>query len=370
MIDRRKYLPLAAVAALAVTIYGCSDSTEDNLRAELDAANMAAAEAQKALEEAEGELDALAEALVAQGSAKAIDLVASWATKAEDGETISGWWGRDTDNFASQEYLYHYHRDGSSPQVVISYDANGPQLNVGLIQHGEPLQTDPWMQASRFVSTNYIGDDPEGVTTSREVITGHNLGSEWHAEELTKDYDNAGTLTVGIATDVKSTDGATDQWETATGRAQNISLDGALALPPGRDFLVVYIENGDMIDGSLSGVDGSFACGNANGCAFIRDLGEVGFTAFDDDITFTPDGGTAQAVTPISPGPTVAADYLALGYWLYVPEDVTVAEDYDFGVFASGGDPFEAAKLAGLTGSATYAGSAVGAYYVNKSCTT
>ena len=63
----------------------------------------------------------------------------------------------------------------------------------------------------------------------------------------------------------------------------------------------------------------------------------------------------------------MAADYLAFGYWFYVPEDVTVAEDYDFGVFASGGDPFEAANLAGLTGSATYAGSTVGAYYVNKS---
>ena len=131
--------------------------------------------------------------------------------------------------------------------------------------------------------------------------------------------------------------------------------------------MVVWIGNGDTIDGSLAGVEGSFACGNADGCAFIRDLGEAGFTAFDDDITFTPDGGTAQAVIPISPGPTQAADYLAFGYWLYVPDDVTDAEDYDFGVFASGGDPFEVANLAGLTGTATYAGSAAGAFYVGKS---
>ena len=76
---------------------------------------------------------------------------------------------------------------------------------------------------------------------------------------------------------------------------------------------------------------------------------------------------TAEPVPVRTPGPTVAADYLAFGHWLYVPEDVTAAEDYDFGVFASGGDPFEVANLAGLTGSATYAGSAMGAFYVNKS---
>ena len=52
MIKRKTYLPLAAIVALAVTVYGCSDSTEDRLRDDLDAANMAAAEAEKTAEEA------------------------------------------------------------------------------------------------------------------------------------------------------------------------------------------------------------------------------------------------------------------------------------------------------------------------------
>ena len=130
---------------------------------------------------------------------------------------------------------------------------------------------------------------------------------------------------------------------------------------------MVSIRDGDTINGSLDGVEGSFARANAGGCVFIRDLGEAGFTGFHNGISFTSDGGTAQAVTPISLGPTVAADYLALGYWLYVPKDVTVAEDYDFGVFASGGDRFKTVNLAGLTGSATYAGSAAGWYYVDDS---
>ena len=48
-----------------------------------------------------------------------------------------------------------------------------------------------------------------------------------------------------------------------------------------------------------------------------------------------------------------------------MPEDVTDADAYDFGVFASGGDPFDASNLAALTGTATYEGAALGRYYVN-----
>ena len=148
---------------------------------------------------------------------------------------------------------------------------------------------------------------------------------------------------------------------------QDILLDGAPAVPPDQDYVWVHIDNGDTIGGSLGGVEGSFACISSEGCGFVLDRDEPGYTAHGDGITFTPDGGEAQAVTPISPGPTVAADYMAFGYWLYVPEDVMTTEDYDFGVFASGGDPFEAAGIAGLAGSATYAGSAAGWFYVNKS---
>ena len=352
MIKRKTYLPLAAVAAVALATAGCGGGGGSG-----PATMMPEPEPMPAPEPDP------------QAQADAIELVARSGVQDDDGKNVSAFWRRSPNDHGHQEYLNHSHRNGSSATAIISYDANGPQLNVGTFGHGTQgrLQYGHFARASRFISTNYIGRDAEGVTTTREVIADHPLGSEWHVEELTKEYENTGTLTVGIATDVQSTDGAADQWETATNRAQNILLDGAPAIPPDRDFLVVWIPDGDMIDGSLSGAEGSFACANANGCAFIIDRGEAGFTAFDDDTTFTPDGGTAQPVTPISPGPTVAADYLAFGYWLYVPEVVMAAEDYDFGVFASGGDPFVTANLVGLTGSATYAGSAAGWFYMDDS---
>ena len=303
-----------------------------------------------------------------QAVASAIDLVASWATRDANDNTISGWWTRDAENeTGNQEHLSHTHRDGSFATPVVSYDANGPQFNVGLFQLGDALQYDPWAQGSRFITTNDIGDDPEGATTSRLVRAGHGLGSEWHAEELKKVYENGGTLEIGIVSDVMSTDGAADQWETAADVPHNILLDGVPSIPAGRDSVLVSIDSGEKIDGSLGGVEGSFACARDDGCLFIDELHEGDFYTIFEGVTFTPDGGTEQPVPVRAPGPTMAADYLAFGYWLYVPEDVTVAEDYDFGVFASGGDPFEAGHLAGLVDSATYAGSATGWFYVNKS---
>lgn len=356
MINRKTYLPLAAVAALVLATAGCGGGGSGPATKMPDPDPMPAPEPDPDPDP--------------QALASAIDLVASWATRDENGYPISGWWFREAENnFGSQEYLNHSHRDGSRATPVVSYDANGPQLNVGFFHQGTRgrLQYDHFARAGRYVTTNEIGEDFEGVTTSRRVIAGHNLGSAWHVEELRKDYENGGTLTVGIATDVQGTDGAADQWDTATNDAQNISLHGAPAIPPDWDFVLVWIPDGDTIDGSLSGMEGSFACDNANGCSFLDDRDVGNFTAFNEGVTFTPDGGTAQPVTPISPGPTVAADYLAFGHWLYVPDDVMATANYDFGVFASGGDPFEADHLAGLIGSATYTGGAVGWFYVNKS---
>ena len=82
-------------------------------------------------------------------------------------------------------------------------------------------------------------------------------------------------------------------------------------------------------------------------------------------MTFTPEGGTARMV-PFSESPTVpSADYLAFGLWLYQPEDVMDSANYEAGIFASGGDPFDVSNLAGLTGVATYEGDAYGTYYVD-----
>ena len=80
-------------------------------------------------------------------------------------------------------------------------------------------------------------------------------------------------------------------------------------------------------------------------------------------MVFTPDGGsTAVELAAPQLQRVTATNYLNFGYWLFVPEDVTAASAFDFGVFAGGGDRFEVNNLQGLAGDAEYEGKAAGMY--------
>lgn len=59
---------------------------------------------------------------------------------------------------------------------------------------------------------------------------------------------------------------------------------------------------------------------------------------------------------------TPDADYLAGGIWLIVPDDASSANEYVFGAFADGSDPFLQSSLAAVQGTATYKGDALGVY--------
>ena len=214
-----------------------------------------------------------------------------------------------------------------------------------------------------------VGREPpvglEGVTRSTRPISDHGLGSAWQVTELEVDYDDGGTLSFYVATDVQPSDGSLDPYTHATAGSNNIEISGTPALRADEDYMVIAIDDDDTIRGSLDGTPGTFSCPVAEGCFFIKDRWTEGYYSRTTGTTFTPDGGTPQELTQHVWGPVPAADYLAFGHWLYVPEDVTDTVNYDFGVFASGGDPFETTNLAGLTGTATYAGDAVGMYYVD-----
>ena len=302
-----------------------------------------------------------------QALANAIDLVANDSRQDDNGEHIGGWWWR-VQRGAQNAAVVGTHSSGGDLSVIVSHDENG-QLhhNISTLPI-VPLQgANPWINAGQYINTQESSEELEGVIRFTRPISDHGLGSEWQVTELTSDYENAGTLRFYVATDVQPSDGSLDPYETATIEVDySIELPGVPALPAGKDFMVVGISDGDSINGSLDGDAGSFSCANAQGCWFIADHSTTeGYYASSVGVSFSPDGGSAQPVTPALAGTVPSADYLAFGHWLYVPEDVTDMDAYDFGVFASGGDPFEATNLAALTGAATYEGDATGMYYVN-----
>ena len=57
-------------------------------------------------------------------------------------------------------------------------------------------------------------------------------------------------------------------------------------------------------------------------------------------------------------------DFLAGGIWVYVPDDATSVDDFTFGAFVHGEDPYNQSNLIGLTGEYTYTGDATGVYSV------
>ena len=303
-----------------------------------------------------------------QALANAIDLVANDSRQDDEGEYISGWWWRSADlGGAPVAAITGTQRDGGYVHVIVSHDDSGQLQHNVSVWPIAPLQaTNPWITAAQYINTYESPEELHGVTRSTRPISDHGLGQEWQVTELAADYDDGGSLAIYVATDAQPSDGALDPFETAREVDHNIELPGAPALPSGRDFIVVWIADGDSIDGSLDGDAGSFSCANVQGCSFINDHSTTeDYYAGSTGVSFTPDGGSTQPMNPRVTGTVPRADYLAFGHWLYVPEDVTDAMIYEFGVFASGGDPFEASNLAGLTGTATYEGDAVGMYYVD-----
>ena len=57
-------------------------------------------------------------------------------------------------------------------------------------------------------------------------------------------------------------------------------------------------------------------------------------------------------------------DYLAGGIWVYVPDDAMNVNQFEFGAFVDGADPYTDSNIRGLTDRYTYTGDATGVYSV------
>ena len=302
--------------------------------------------------------------------ASTIDEVANYS-RVEDSIYTSDFWHTDATGGGEYGAALSQNRrkeGGSHAHASASHDDSGQlQLNVAAIQK-IPLQSaGPFVLDGRYINTYQNNADLEGVTWFRSPVSDPELAG-WHVEELSSTRESGGTLDIFVATDVQTSDGAKGTWVREKDAEFNISLSGVPARDADKDFILVAIDDGESIAGSLGDVAGTFSCANAAGCAFIdnRYRGSDGsYYTIDPGVTFTPDGGSPQSVPPTEPVSVPAADYLIFGHWLYVPDDVTDADAYDFGVFASGGDAFAVADIMPLTGTATYNGDAAGVYYAN-----
>ena len=302
-----------------------------------------------------------------QALANAIDLVANDYRMDSNGDYIGASWWRAHNIGAQAAIVSGRHQSGRWVNAIISHD-DDDQLhhNIAVIPPGPLQEANPRVEGGRYINTQEDAGELEGVTRSTRTIpqADHGLGSAWQVAELEANYDDAGILNIFVATDAQPSDGSIDPFSSVTDVDHSIELQGVPALPADEDWVTVSIGEGESIDGSLDGVAGTFSCANADGCWFTDTRRPGGYQA-GPGVAFTPEGGTAQSVPTVETPTVPNADYLAFGLWLYQPEDVTDSANYEVGTFASGGDPFDVSNLAGLTGTATYVGDALGTYYVD-----
>ena len=306
----------------------------------------------------------------ALGVADAIDLAAN-PRRMSDNEQVGGLTNH-VDRYPASGSRYasvsQSHRDGGVAAAMPWRDDYGElEFHMDVVPHGEPLQRDPDIRTGRYISTSDTIKERDGLTTSIRSITDHDIGAGWQALEARQKYDGGGTLKVNFWTDVEASDILGEPWignDEEFDRA--IFLNDIPATPTDQDYQIVLVPEGG-VTGSLDGKEGRFTC---DSCTLVIDprAGPAGYYPVGGDVIFTPDDESEAVVLPASTSEDVPiADFLSLGHWLYVPEDVTDLDAYDFGVFAGGGDPFEVTHLMALAGTATYAGDATGMYYTHES---
>lgn len=383
----RKVALVGLAAALCAAGLGCSDSrgvSSRELMRQMEVPEEDMAPVEVPLTEAEQAVKDLRVALAAaekvrDAAAYGVEEVnrvgdVTVTRKLRDWETtegVTGWHTQFQTNNSGSRYttLSQSYRDGGSGWFLPRYDADGNMvLNLGRGLAHRPWQNDPAVWPWGGADTAY--SEPEGRTRSLAAIANHGLGAAWQGFEVSKAYEGAGTLSMRVFTDLAESDNPGDPFAGHPSRDAdypNVALHGVTSIPAGWDGQWFYA--GDGLRGSVDGAPGTFSCagGDRYYCGLETSPGYLspGYVAdvAGDPVIFTPDDGSAAVRLPHpAPIPIPSANYLSFGTWLFAPEDVTDFDLYDFGMFASGDDPFTVDYLQRLTGTADYSGAAAGTY--------
>ena len=257
-------------------------------------------------------------------------------------------------------------------QIVFAIPWHGENGELHFDVNSDPVAGSASDDVGVFTFRNITNSaDRDGVTTSLGPIEAHGLGVKWQGFELMKTYDGGGTWTVNLFADFEESDVLAMPYDRELSDFEDygpqilLNDDRVTDTPAGRDGQYIILPEGGL-EGSLDGVAGTFSCAEFY-CTLLT-TPDLRYAPWTDSqaIRFTPTDGSQEVMLDIPQIATSAevpkVKYLTFGSWLYVPEDTTDIQAFDFGVFAGGDDPFAAANLRGLTGTAEYAGRAAGTH--------
>ena len=261
---------------------------------------------------------------------------------------------------------------GSMPSVSVFGDLNTTQMVADNIVTAIGKAAEATPRAGSVTQSSNV--DSSGVTTDQVEVTAEYGASQprfsvrngtewsigmgegnpspisdttppWKGAELSKRV-NGGTVYVEAYTDIEAPTSGASQSVTVM-QGDNVEYTGS-------SFV---LGRGQSTPGELNGQPGTFTCAQTGcGVSFMGGLPNQGSplpVGSVSGITFVPDTGT---------GTVIDTDYLSGGVWLVVPDNATSADDYVFGAFVDGNDPFDQSNIMALQGSATYEGGATGVY--------
>ena len=196
------------------------------------------------------------------------------------------------------------------------------------------------------------------------------LSPPWKGVHLSKylnsySYREGGTLYVDVNSDIEA-----PSTQTVPGVPQDVQTGDQIV---GLSCLGSSCSAATM-QGTLNDVQGTFTCPGScsiqlGGLFLSSGSGSIDLTGTTiNGLTFgvdTFDVASAMGIVFTSESTTqtvVDVDYLSLGTWLFVPDDVARAAHYVFAAFTDGGDHFLQSNIMALQSTASYEGNAIGVY--------
>ena len=152
--------------------------------------------------------------------------------------------------------------------------------------------------------------------------------------------------------------------EAVAGKSMAMAAAAAAVSPPRRGSVTQSANAADLVNVTFNRNDNSFTIENEAG--WTIGTGNIeSLNAADGGVGLVQQVNGGQRVVVVYPRTAEEGetDWLAAGIWAFVPDSSEALDDYEFGAFADGNDPFDPADLQALTGTAEYEGQAVGVYY-------
>lgn len=243
-----------------------------------------------------------------------------------------------------------------SISVTATRDANGQVTFVGSYDDGSGGDPEVRIGTENDLVTRFSGK----VICDQCDTKPFGDNARWNGAELKKTYRD-GTLWVDAYTDIEEPTTRTEGGSCGVG--STVSAGTPCTYQVGSQTFILRMEG--------SRVCFAFACVGGNIIDRNSNINGVPLTLV------TTGSGNSRTISELSDnlamsvggtGTVQDTDYLAGGVWLYVPNSGAV-DDFEFGAFADGSDPFEQGNIMALTGTATYQGDATGVYTEKESAT-